>query len=179
MVACFSSSVVYTPTCVVFEDVRFTETYGYVAHVRFRLYQRGPVSKVAYHSHKHKTPVKCLFQITTGLIAQCSVRKFPLRTKSSLCLPPHTTHGLQPLEGALFKPPKTFNQQQQAANASISRSAFRKLFTPAWNKAANYGNATEGVQSTSFCLQEVFKDELITAGTSRILSPQSVPSEPP
>lgn len=71
-----------------------------------------------------------------------------------LCLPPHTTHCLQPLDRAFFKSLKTFYYQacrewmQSHPGRKLGQLQFGELLTKSWGKSATAGNATSGFRAT-------------------------------
>ncbi|KAB0799206.1 hypothetical protein PPYR_07086 [Photinus pyralis] len=71
-----------------------------------------------------------------------------------LCLPPHTTHYLQPLDRAFFKSLKSAFYQacnvwvKTNADRRITRLVFGKLLNIAWGKAASVQNGTSGFKAT-------------------------------
>ncbi|KAK7480342.1 hypothetical protein BaRGS_00028389 [Batillaria attramentaria] len=84
-----------------------------------------------------------------------------------LCLPPHTTNKLQPLDISFFRPLKTrFLQAQETwlrNNPGQKVSAFQiaHLFNSAYSKAASISNAVSGFEKTGIfpCNRQVFADE--------------------
>lgn len=163
VVACFSASGVYIPPFVIFKGVRYRESYcanltsGSVAAMSESGYINEDLFlKWLQHFQKHRLPGKCLL-ILDGHASHCSLKCLNYCTDNEielLCLPPHTTHVLQPLDRTLFKPLKTFYHQEATTfihnnpAQSITKSDFGKVFTAAWNKAASHGNATKGFQCT-------------------------------
>lgn len=71
-----------------------------------------------------------------------------------LCLPPHTTHYLQPLDRAFFKSLKTFYYQscrewmQSHPGRKLGRLQFGELLMKSWGKSATAGNAMSGFRAT-------------------------------
>ena len=71
-----------------------------------------------------------------------------------LCLPPHTTHYLQPLDRSVFKALKAAYYQacqtwvKSKSNRTITRLHFGQLLNEAWGKAASVQNAVSGFKST-------------------------------
>ncbi|XP_044761182.1 tigger transposable element-derived protein 6-like [Coccinella septempunctata] len=71
-----------------------------------------------------------------------------------LCLPPHSTHYLQPLDRAFFKSLKTFYYQackewmQNHPGRKLGRPQFGELLTKSWGKSASAGNAMSGFRAT-------------------------------
>ena len=76
-----------------------------------------------------------------------------------LCLPPHTTHFLQPLDRSFFKPLKSaFNQAcgtwiRNHPGRGITKLTFGNLFAEAWGRAAT-GNGFRacGIYPVSRCI---------------------------
>lgn len=73
---------------------------------------------------------------------------------SLLCLPPHTTHALQPLDKSFFAPFKAFFKVEsntwveQHVGRKLTRYQVGPLICKAWNKSATVGNGTSGFRST-------------------------------
>jgi len=73
---------------------------------------------------------------------------------SLLCLPPHTTHALQPLDRSFFKPLKTYFNTEIGTwvtnhpGRKVTRYQIGPLICAAWNRAATVGNCTSGFQAT-------------------------------
>ncbi|KAB0803136.1 hypothetical protein PPYR_00106 [Photinus pyralis] len=71
-----------------------------------------------------------------------------------LCLPPHTTHYLQPLDRAVFKSLKSHyyeacnNYIKTNTNKKIGRLQFGQLLAQAWSKSAVASNAISGFKAT-------------------------------
>jgi len=71
-----------------------------------------------------------------------------------LCLPPHTTHYLQPLDRSVFKSLKAAYYHacqtwvKSKNNRTITRLHFGQLLNEAWGKAASVQNAVSGFKST-------------------------------
>lgn len=71
-----------------------------------------------------------------------------------LCLPPHTTHYLQPLDRAFFKSLKTFYYQacrewmHSHPGRKLGRLQFGELLAKSWGKSATTGNAVSGFKAT-------------------------------
>lgn len=67
-----------------------------------------------------------------------------------ICLPPHTTHFIQPLDRSFFRPLKTyFDQacktfQSNHPGRAITKLQFGTLLSKAWGKAASAENAMNG-----------------------------------
>lgn len=73
---------------------------------------------------------------------------------SLLCLPPHTTRALQPLDKSFFAPFKAYFKTE--SNTWVEQNMGRKLtqyqvgplICKAWNRSASVGNGTVGFKST-------------------------------
>lgn len=71
-----------------------------------------------------------------------------------LCLPPHNTHYLQPLDRAFFKPLKTYYYNaccrfvKSNITRKLSRLQFGKLLGESWKKAAIVEKAVSAFRST-------------------------------
>lgn len=71
-----------------------------------------------------------------------------------LCFPSHTTHALQPLDRAFFKPLKTYFAQEAKtwminnSNKKLTRYHISKLIGKAWGKAASVANGVSAMKAT-------------------------------
>lgn len=71
-----------------------------------------------------------------------------------LCLPPHTTHALQPLDKSFFGPLKAYFKTasntwvEQHVGRRLTRYQVGPLVCEAWEKSASVGNGTSGFKST-------------------------------
>lgn len=70
-----------------------------------------------------------------------------------ICLPPHTTHWLQPLDRSIFKPMKCYYYEavnvwvRNNPGQSLGKCEFGKLFNTAWGKSATPSNAANGFRA--------------------------------
>jgi hypothetical protein len=85
---------------------------------------------------KHRSPGKCLL-ILDGHASHSSLKCLDYCRDNDiemLCLPPHTIHVLQPLDGTVFKPIKAYchqaatNFMHNHLNAAITKFHFEELF---------------------------------------------------
>ena len=162
-VVCCSAVGTFIPPFIIFKGKRFKDVYkkdlppasivemtdsGYINEDVFLLWLQ--------HFQKHRVQGRCLL-ILDGHVSHSSLQCVEFCKENDielLCLPPHTTHALQPLDRAVFKPMKTF--YHEAANshivnqpdATINKFVFGKIFTEAWNKSATPAYATKGFQCT-------------------------------
>ncbi|XP_063216743.1 uncharacterized protein LOC134527745 [Bacillus rossius redtenbacheri] len=191
VVACFSASGLYIPPFVIFKGVRYRESYcanlpsgSVVAMSESGYINEDLFLRWLQHFQKHRLPGKCLL-ILDGHASHCSLKCLKYCRENEiehLCLPPHTTHVLQPLDRTLFKPLKTFYHQEATtffhnnSTQSITKSDFGKIFTAAWNKAASHGNATKGFQCTGlypFNPQAISMDKFLPSVAFRAESPST------
>lgn len=105
-----------------------------------------------------------------------------------LQLPGHTTHRLQPLDVAFFKPLETFFIQEMQkwlrtyANNAVSIFQICQIFTPAYRRAATIENAASGFRNTGIwpVNRDVFGEhEFVAADNlveSKVEEPQPGPS---
>lgn len=71
-----------------------------------------------------------------------------------LCLPPHRTHHLQPLDRTFIKSLKIFyyractDRMQSHAGRKLGRLHFGELLTKSWRKSATAGSKMSGFRAT-------------------------------
>lgn len=86
---------------------------------------------------------------------------------SMVCLPPHSTHKMQPLDVAFMKPFKTFYNQEierwLSANDGrvVTQYEIAELMGNAFIRAATMNNAISGFRATGIC---PFNDTIFTEG---------------
>jgi hypothetical protein len=64
-----------------------------------------------------------------------------------VCLPPHSTNYLQPLDRCLFKTLKLFVWAQSHPGHKVSRAQFAVLLKEAWQKSASQANDHSGFET--------------------------------
>lgn len=106
--------------------------------------------------HK-KGPGKALLILDGHSSHSNNIRLLELAKKEDvilLCLPSHTTHALQPLDRAFFKPLKSYFAQEAKSwminykNKKLTRYDVSKLIGKAWGKAASISNGVSALRST-------------------------------
>lgn len=117
-------------------------------HVRYWRYQRGFLLKWLEPRQNLRSPAECLL-ILDCLVSHWSklwLKFFRENNSEFLCLPPHTTHALQPLDRILLRPLKLYLQEDVIAftrhhpNKSITKPYFGKDFTSPWNREGRLKN---------------------------------------
>lgn len=135
-------------------------------HVWFWRYHRGFLLKWLEPCQNFRSPTERLL-VLDCLVSQCSKLwlKFCRENNSEfLCLLPHTTHALQPLDHILFRPLQIFLQEgviafiQHHPNKSITKSYFGKDFTPSWNRKRQLKKGKE----------KIFQKNLIRSNMAKI-----------
>lgn len=163
VIACCSASGAYIPPMVIFKGIRHRPEYveNMPPGTIVTMSETGYINEELFltwlqHFQRHRPRGKCILILdghashhSLPCLEYCSENKIEL-----LCLPPHTTHVLQPLDRAVFKPLKTFYNQSATMyirnhpSNSITKLNFGKIFNEAWNKTATVGNAVKGFQCT-------------------------------
>jgi hypothetical protein len=118
VVACCSESGVFIPPFVIFKG--FRNIYKQVLPVgsEVAITDSGYINEDIFlewlqHFQKHRSPGKCLL-VLDGHGSHSSLNCLDYCRDNGiemLCLPPHTTHVLQPLDRTVFKPIKTYYHQ--------------------------------------------------------------------
>lgn len=109
------------------------------------------------HFLPRKSPGKCLLILDGHTSHTNSLDVLTFAEENDiilLCLPPHTTHYLQPLDRAVFKSLKTAYYQscysfiKAKKDRRLTRLNFGKILNEAWGKAASVHNAVSAFRST-------------------------------
>ncbi|CAB3252682.1 unnamed protein product [Arctia plantaginis] len=163
VLACMNAAGQYIPPFVLFKGVRKREDFllGMPPGTEVVMTEKGWVTEEAFklwlqHFNRYRTPGKVVL-ILDGHASHTSYSVVDLCDSFEIelvLLPPHTSHGLQPLDVSFFKPLKTYYHQKATSwqhshpNQGITKVAFGALFQQAWNQAATVGNATKGFEKT-------------------------------
>ncbi|XP_049779673.1 uncharacterized protein LOC126176556 [Schistocerca cancellata] len=108
------------------------------------------------HFQKHRSLGKCIL-ILDGHSYHCSLQCLEHCRQNGiekLCLPPHTTHALQPLERSVFQSLEVFyhhaatNYIHSTPGSAVYKFNFRELFSTAYNKAATIGYSVKEFKCT-------------------------------
>jgi len=112
--------------------------------------------KWLHHFNQHKVPGKAIL-LTDGHASHVkSIAVIDLAVSydiTMVCLPPHTTHYLQPLDRAFFKPLKVHYDSacrtflSNHPGRQITKLQFGSLLSEAWGRAATPGTASNGFRS--------------------------------
>lgn len=162
-VVCCSASGVYIPPFIIFKGKRMREEYrlGMPPGTQVTMSDSGYINDDLFlvwlkHFEKHRSPGRCLL-LLDGHISHHSLQCLEYCAQHEielLCLPPHTTHVLQPLDRTVFKPLKTYYHHETNSfvhsnpTASITKFVFGGIFNSAWRKGATVGNAVKGFECT-------------------------------
>lgn len=103
-----------------------------------------------------------------------------------LCLPPHSTHRLQPLDVAFFGPLDSFYNAQitlwlrNHPGRTVGLYQVSRLFSAAYSKAATHGNALSGFSATGInpYNPNIFPDHLFAPSVATDV-PQDIPQDIP
>ncbi|XP_069694854.1 uncharacterized protein [Periplaneta americana] len=160
VMACVSATGQYVPPFVVMKGQRYNDNFelGMPSGTKIVLSESGYMkweqfSQFLDHFINVK-PLGPVILILDGHGSHCSdpptLEKAVVNNVHMLCLPPHSTHRLQPLDVALFGPLKTFYNDscrsyvRRNPGKGINKVAFGAIFAEAWNRAATVGIAVHG-----------------------------------
>lgn len=162
-VVCCSASGVFIPPFIIFKGKRMREEFkhGMPPGSQVAMSESGYINEDLFlvwlqHFQKHRSPGRCLL-LLDGHISHKSLQclEYCMEHEIELiCLPPHTTHVLQPLDRTVFKPLKTYYHHETNSfvhtnpTASITKFVFGRIFSAAWRKGATVGNAVKGFECT-------------------------------
>lgn len=160
VMACVSATGQYVPPFVVMKGQRYNDNFelGMPSGTKIVLSESGYMKWEQFSQFlDHFIAVKPsgpVILILDGHGSHCSdpptLEKAVANNVHLLCLPPHSTHRLQPLDVALFAPLKTFYNDgcrrhlRRNPGKGINKVAFGSIFAEAWNRAATVGNAVHG-----------------------------------
>ena len=162
VVACNATGT-YIPPFIIFKGKRMREEYkmGTPPGTEVAMSETGYINEDLFltwlkHFNLHRSQGRCLL-ILDGHSSHLSLQCLEYCVEHQielLCLPPHTTHVLQPLDRTVFKPLKAYYHQEgnifihNNPQASITKFVFGKIFNTAWRNGANVGNAIKGFECT-------------------------------
>jgi hypothetical protein len=144
---CCSATSVYIPPMVIFREIRFLESY--TQDLLAVMTESGYINEDVFlewlqQFQKHLTSGKCLL-ILDGHMSHCFLEALHYCRQQHiemLCLPPHMTHALQPLDRTVYIPLNSYYHHEATAHkhnhpqASINKSKLRRLNSAAWSKNA-------------------------------------------
>lgn len=167
VVCCCSAAGQFVPPMIIFKRLRMAPELkigapegsiveisesGYIDSMLFVKWLEFFIATV--HPTKERAVLLCLDGHTTH---SKNLKALELARDSGvimLQLPAHTTHKLQPLDVAFFKPLETFYIQEMQKwmrsnpNTSVSMFNVASIFTPAYRRAATIENASSGFRAT-------------------------------
>lgn len=163
IVACCNASGNFIPPLVIFKGVRQRPELqdslptGAVACMSDSGYINEDIFlKFLEHFQKHRAQGRVLL-IVDGHTSHSALPALEFCQQNEiemLCLPPHATHVLQPLDRTVFKSLKANYHKEATAwmhrhpGSSISKFQFCSLFKEAWNRTASVGLAVKGFSCT-------------------------------
>ena len=109
-----------------------------------------------HHFNQHRVPGKVILLLDGQESHVKSIDVIDLAVSYNItmvCLPPHTTHYLQPLDRAFFKPLKVHYDNacrtflSNHAGRQITKLQFGSLLSEAWGRAATPGTASNGFRA--------------------------------
>jgi len=197
LIACCSATSVFLPPFLIFKGVRGKPEFGDGLPVgsKFVMTQSGYAQSETFQQFItfflcHKPPGNCLI-IMDGHRSHIDAEAFSIAEQNSikiLLLPAHTSHELQPLDVAVFKPLKqAFYDQSKFWHAQhpgrgLNKLSFSDVFTPAWNKAATRENAVAGFEASGIWPlnpRRIRDSAFDTSAPSERISASSVASQVP
>lgn len=163
VMACVSASGQYVPPFIVMKGRRYNDNFeiGMPPGSKIVLSDSGYMKWEQFAQFlDHFISVKpsgTVILILDGHGSHCSdpptLEKAVAHDIVLLCLPPHSTHKLQPLDVSFFAPLKTFFNDacrlyvRRYPGRGINKVAFGGIFAEAWNRAATVGNGVSGFRS--------------------------------
>ena len=197
LIACCSATGVFLPPFLIFKGVRGKQEFGDGLPVgsQFVMTQSGYAQSETFQQFVtfflcHKPSGNCLI-IMDGHRSHIDAEAFRIAEQNSikiLLLPAHTSHELQPLDVAVFKPLKqAFYDQSKFWHAQhpgrgLNKLSFSDVFTPSWNKAATRENAVAGFEATGIWPlnpRRIRDSAFDTSAPSERSSASSIPSQVP
>jgi len=109
-----------------------------------------------HHFNQHRVPGKLILLLDGHASHVNSIDVIDLAVSYNItmvCLPPHTTHYLQPLDRAFFKPLKVHYDNacrtflSNHPGRQITKLQFGSLLSEAWGRAATPGTASNGFRA--------------------------------
>lgn len=164
IVACCNASGHYIQPMAIFKGKKFHKEWeeGFPPGTKVCMSESGWINEELFlawlqHFQNNRITGPCVL-VLDGHASHKSlpVLQFCERNNITLmALPSHTTHRLQPLDRAFFKPFKAFYDKECnnfmtafQSERKITKFNFGRLFNRAWCKAATIDNAVNGFRST-------------------------------
>lgn len=160
VMACCSASGYYVPPMVIFKGKRKKPEFadGMPPGTLVVMSESGYISSELFlkwleHFQAHRPAGNAVLIIDGHASHVKSVAVLDYASANQItmiCLPPHTTHFIQPLDRSFFRPLKTyFDQacktfQSNHPGRAITKLQFGTLLSKAWGKAASAENAMNG-----------------------------------
>lgn len=163
--ACASATGEWLPPFIVFKGVRMQEALnsGFPHGTVVKLSENGWSNKdifldflKIFSHHCRRTPAGYSLLILDGHNSHADSYAALLEAERlkivMVCLPPHTSHAMQPLDVGVFKTFKSnWNgtlQRALLAGSTISRYSFGKFFNETWLASAKRDNVVRAFEST-------------------------------
>jgi len=156
VMACCNAVGNFIPAMVIFKGVRCKPEFadGAPPETLIEMSECGYISADLFlfwlkHFQHYRAPGKCILVHVKSLEVLDYAKENDI---TLICLPPHTTHYLQPLNRSFFNPLKVYYDQacrsfiSNHPGQSITKLQFSTLLNQAWGKAATVEIATNGFQ---------------------------------
>lgn len=163
IVACINAVGNAVPPMILYKGKRMKPewTYNLPAGSVCRMTDRGSMTTAVFrdwlaHFASFKTPGRCLliFDGAKSHLDYSVVEEAEKYDITLYCLPSNTTHELQPLDKAVFKPFETYWDQElmrfwdRFQTHTIRRGQFGMVLTPCFERAMTQSNIKSGFAST-------------------------------
>jgi len=160
VMACCNAVGNFIPPMVIFKGQRSKPEFadGAPPGTMIKMSESGYIASDLFlswlqHFQKYRPAGKCILIVDghASHVKSLDVLDYAKDNEITLiCLPPHTTHYLQPLDRSFFKPLKVYYDQacrsfiSNHPGRSITKLQFSTLLNQAWGKAATTETATNG-----------------------------------
>lgn len=160
VMGCCNAAGNFIPPMVIFKGQRSKPEFedGMPPGTAVKMSESGYISSELFlfwlqHFNSHRTQGKVVLLLDghASHVKSLAVLEYACQNDiTMICLPPHTTHFIQPLDRSFFKPLKVYYDQacktfvSNHPGRSITKLQFGGILNQAWGKAATTANATNG-----------------------------------
>jgi len=160
VMACCNAAGNFIPPMIIFKGVRCKPEFadGSPPGTLIEMSESGYISADLFlswlkHFNKYRPAENCILLVDGHASHVKSLEVLDYASDNGItliCLPPHTTHYLQPLDRSFFKPLKVYYDQacrsfiSNHAGRSVTKLQFSSLLNQAWGKATTTETGTNG-----------------------------------